>query len=97
MFFITDKNGVIQDIASRQENLSRGYTFVDYKVFPTSDMHHATIGDTYKDGLFLIDTDRLAAAELRNNQQFMVTAKTRQIAIDQLIAEGKLPADYTEG
>lgn len=96
MFFICDKNDVIQDIATKRENLARGYDFEDHKVFNTPDMHHATIGDKYKEGLFMIDVDRLAAYQLRADQENMIVKKEKNLAITALKAEGKLPPDYEE-
>ena len=96
MFFIIDKNDVIQDIASERANLSRGYGFEDHKIFVTENMLGAGIGDTYKDGLFLIDIDRKAAEEVTRTQEALINDEIRAIAIAKLKSEGKLPEVYTE-
>lgn len=96
MFFIIDKNDMIQDIASEQVNLSRGFGFEDHKIYQTENMLGATIGDTFKDGLFFIDINRKAAEEVMRTREALISNEVRAIAIAKLKSEGKIPADYTE-
>ena len=95
MFVICDQNGIVQDIASEKINLSRGYDFTGYKLFELN-IPDLKIGDTYKDGVYTknqVIRDQLLTG---GQNEKKIQERVRKIAIDQLKAEGKLPADYTE-
>jgi hypothetical protein len=96
MFFICDKNDVIQDISTRKENLVRGYDFEAHKIYNKPDMHGATVLDKFKDGLFLIDIDNQTDRETKAEQQILIASKIRSTAIAALKAEGKLPPDFED-
>jgi len=93
MFVICDKNGVVQDIASEKANLSRGYTFPDPK-FWADVQGDARIGDTIENGVLI--KNQQVRDEMFEQQQVerLIFQKTRQIAIDALVLEGKLPGDF---
>ena len=95
MFLITDENDVIQDIASEKVNLSRGYKFANFKVHENINLAAgATVGDSYKDGLFFIDINRQAAEQLAAERESLINEKTREVAISLLKQEGKLPPAF---
>lgn len=94
MNLITDKNGIIVDIASEKENLSRGYTFTDYKMFldvPDSDYQ---IGDQFVNDIHIPDADIRAAQKTAAQNEQKIQAKIRQTAIDALKSSGDLPVDF---
>lgn len=94
MFIICDSNNVVQDIASEQPNLSRGYTFSGYKLFGNVDVGDIRIGDNY-DGKSLTPNQVVRAAEMQKQQnELLINQKTRELAVIALQAEGKLPGDY---
>ena len=94
MFIICDNKDVIQDIASDKANLSRGYQFAGHKLYENIDIFDGTIGDVFKDGQVLINETNKQERELRSQQESMITAKSRELAIVELKREGKLPPDF---
>lgn len=93
MFVICDKNGVVQDIASEKANLSRGYTFADHKIWADV-VGDIRIGDTIENGV-LINNQQIRDDAFEQQQvERLVVQKTRQLAIDALVLEGKLPPDF---
>ncbi len=93
LFIITDTNGKIQDIATRKENLARGYAFPNNKILELSESD-IRIGDTYKDGhLTRNNENRLKIAQLQSNEA-KITDKIRADAVTALKATGDLPADF---
>ena len=60
MWIITDKNQTVQDIASEQANLSRGYTYPNYTVYEIQGSVSVKIGDQY-DGTKIIPNMKLRA------------------------------------
>lgn len=95
MFAICDQNDVVQDIASEQANLSRGYSFPGYKLYPDVDIADIQIGDTFKDGVLTKNQAVRDEAIQHFQNEKKVSDRMRANTIAELITEGKLPADYT--
>ena len=94
MFVICDKNNLVVDMATRQENLSRGFQSVDYKVYADVTEIDMLIGDTFADDILTCDPAlRLQIQEQAANET-KIADYTRQTAIDDLIASGDLPPDF---
>jgi len=100
MFILCDKNNKIVDMATREENLSRGYEFDGHELYKNVDKKRvsgAIIGDSF-DGVVLAINDSLrferAEAALVETK---IRQKLRRLAVDALKSEGELPADYKQG
>ena len=63
MWIICDRDDVVQDRASKEGALSRGYNYNGYQVYelPNQDIR---VGDTYKDGAHTKNTKHRAKGEL---------------------------------
>ena len=94
MFVICDQIDRVQDIATEKANLSRGYNYPGYKLWPDAKAGDIQIGDTFKDGVFTKNqAKRNERLQHQQNEQ-KVQDKIRAMAIGQLIKEGALPAEY---
>ncbi len=97
MFVITDQNGVIVDMASRRENLSRGYGYPDQTVLEL-DQVDMIIGDHYKDGELTRNIENHVRIIQRASDEAKITAWIadwlRTLAMQDLKNKGELPADY---
>lgn len=93
MFVICDQNDVVQDISSRQENLSRGFGFPGYMIYKDIDAD-VRILDTF-DGVTLTPNtaERQKAIDKAANEK-KIADKIRADAIADLISTGDLPEDY---
>ena len=94
MNIICDKNNIIQDISTEIANLSRGYTFADYKFYQDLEIEDMRIGDTF-DGANHIKNNQIRIdeqTEQANEQK--IQDKIRADAVNALIAAGQLPAEY---
>lgn len=96
MFVICDENDVVQDIATEKANLSRGYSYPGYKIYPNIGNTDIRIGDTYKDGVLTKNQQERDKSNLRQQNEQKIAAKARAIAIAECIKDGDLPPDYTE-
>ena len=94
MFLICDQNDIVQDIATEKANLSRGFGFEKYKLYENVDFKNAFVGDHYIDGVIIPNGPKQQERELRLQQESMISAKAREIAIIELKKEGKLPPDF---
>lgn len=96
MFVICDRNDVVQDIATEEENLSRGKLFSDYKLYENVTETDMIIGDDFKDGV-LIKNDQLRHETFEKAEtERKIASKTRAISIAELIKAGELPADFED-
>lgn len=98
MYLICDENDVIQDLATRKENLSRGFRFANYKLYEDVDFGGSLIvvGDTYRDGKLIVNNEiRQQEAEKATNRG-KINDEIRRFAIEALKQRGELPPDYTE-
>jgi hypothetical protein len=96
MFVICDQNDIVQDIATEEANLSRGYTFPGYKLWIDADVGDIRIGDSF-DGQVLTKNQTLRDEQLQKQQnEKLIQNKIRQTAIDALKATGDLPPDYKD-
>ncbi len=93
MFLITDRNGVIVDMASRLENLSRGYAFADHIVVEL-DQVDMILGDTSKDGLLTRNMENRLRIMERASDEAKIRSRMRQLAVADLQNKGELPAEY---
>ncbi len=94
MFVITDKNGVIVDMASRRENLSRGYDYPGHIFIAELDESDVRIGDSYKNEKLTRNVANRVKQEQRRSDEAKITARARGLAIQDLKSKGELPADY---
>lgn len=94
MFVICDQNDVIQDVATEEKNLSRGYTFPERKIYKNIKLDEVMIGDIFKDGVLTKNEQLRFDIMQKTNDEAKIAAQTRKVSIDQLIAEGQLPASY---
>lgn len=95
MFVICDENDIVRDIATEENNLSRGYDFPAHKKYEglAGDFR---VGDTFKDGVLTVNQEeRDKAIVLQQNEQ-KIAAKTRAIAIAECIKDGELPPDFKD-
>lgn len=96
MFVIIDENDVVQDIASEQENLSRGYNVPGKITVLEIDSVDVRIGDFYRGGKLIINEQlRQQQAEKAANRQ-KVDIEIRRFAIEALKQKGEIPPEYTE-
>lgn len=85
---ICDKDDVVVDIASRRENLSRGYTFPGYKEYLDLELSDVDIGDTYKDGVVTKNVKARKEQRIRALQHQIVNLEARrEIALDMCFTE----------
>ena len=94
MFIICDQNNVVQDIATEEANLSRGYGFTGYKLWTDAKAQDIQIGDTYKAGVLTENQQRRQEQLERQQNESKIRKKIRAIAITELKAAGELPVDY---
>jgi len=94
MFIVCDQNNIVQDIASEQVNLARGYAFPGYKLHADVKVQDVRIGDTFKDGV-LTKNQMLRQKNIdRAANEQKIADKIRKKAISELIGNGDLPAGY---
>ena len=94
MFIVCDQNNIVQDIASEQVNLARGYTFPGHKLHAGIKDQDIRIGDTFKDGV-LTKNQMLRQENIdRAANEQKIADKIRKKAISELIGNGDLPAGY---
>lgn len=97
MFLITDQNDVIVDMASRLENLSRGYAYPD-RIVSESDRFDMILGDTYKDGQLTRNIENhVKIIQRRSNEAKIsawIAAWLRTLAMQDLKNKDELPAEY---
>jgi len=84
MWIICDKTDVVQDRASKESSLDRGYDYDEYKIYelPNQDIR---VGDTYKDGVHTKNTKFRAKRELENVLKALIDLNMR---IDKALALG---------
>ena len=95
MFVICDQNDIVQDVATEENNLSRGYDFPDHKKYEdlAGDFR---VGDTFKDGVLTENQEERDKAVLLQQNELKIAAKTRTIAIAECIKDGDLPPDFKD-
>ncbi len=96
MFIICDQDDLIVDIATRQENLSRGYTHPGYKLHVIAVGIDARIGDTYKNETLTENQAERDKVKTRAEQEKKISDQIRSAAVDVLKAAGQLPADFED-
>ena len=94
VFLVTDPKGVIVDMASREQNLSRGYDYPGHIVIAGLDESDVMIGDSYKNEKLTRNVANRVKQEQRRSDEAKITARARGLAIQDLKSKGELPADY---
>ena len=94
---ITDAGGMVIDLASRKENLSRGYQFTGHKVYedvPIERVPDIQLGDQWNGLMLTPNAETRQEVRDRAINEAKVQAKIRQLAIADLKAKGELPQDF---
>ena len=78
MFIICDAHEVVQDRASVEANLSRGYNYPGYTVHEIARGVDVRVGDTYKEGIVLPNEKKRAEVELEGVLHSIVEETTRE-------------------
>ena len=95
MYIITDKKNIIQDAATRRENLSRGYGFDGYVMHEIADMEAFQIGDLYE-GRKIISCPENHIVNTIDDEEAKIQAEIRAIAIERLKSKGELKSDFID-
>jgi hypothetical protein len=96
LFVICDQNDIVQDVATEKANLSRGYTFPDYRLYETIQGCDIRIGDTFKDGILTANQQLRDQAQQAAVNEAKIQRQVRAKAIAELKASGDLPGDFPE-
>jgi hypothetical protein len=96
MFVICDSNGVVQDIASEQANLSRGLTFDNYVLYSNVTISDIRIGDTFDGTTLTPNATTRAANATQITQEGIIQQHIRQLGIAAAIADSSLPTEFID-
>jgi len=84
MYIIIDKDNTIQDIATRKQNLSRGYQFDDYTLHELSNTTTAHIGDQYIDDRVIPNKENQTARKKESIENEIIDLEMKREACQRL-------------